>query len=184
MKHYHLSLRRISKNYQNVHKRTQLATLAATLLLSFYEVWNSDHDKWCKHMWGARAIFRELPLVKKTQDMLALKRAMRSQGQPYGSQGYNNFTDDPASLFSMDDVDPGLVAHITGQPVVAFAGASEDGLDQGLRAGHNHTHSTPRPSTREYTERDVKDYESLTDLFWWFCKMDIYQSVLGGTRLL
>ena len=34
------------------------------------------------------------------------------------------------------------------------------------------------------TERDVSNYENLRDLFWWYCKMDVYQSILGGTPLL
>jgi hypothetical protein len=38
--------------------------------------------------------------------------------------------------------------------------------------------------TREYTERDLEIYETQRDLFWWYCKQDAYQSILGGGRLL
>ena len=37
---------------------------------------------------------------------------------------------------------------------------------------------------RGVTERDVETYEQLRDLYWWYCKMDVYQSFLGGTRPL
>lgn len=39
-------------------------------------------------------------------------------------------------------------------------------------------------SPGKITEKDIDLYETLSDLFWWYCKMDVYQSVLGGTTLL
>lgn len=35
-----------------------------------------------------------------------------------------------------------------------------------------------------YTEKDIATYETQQDLFWWYCKNDAYQSMLGGGRLL
>ncbi|KAK4678072.1 hypothetical protein QC764_304320 [Podospora pseudoanserina] len=147
MKHYHLSLRRIAKNYQSPTRRIQPATLAATLLLGFYEVWNSDHDKWCKHMWGARAILKELPLRQMTRDILTLKRRQREQARR------NHQCDE----FCFDS------------------------------RHHEQKDDWPEPDT-EFIEsltglkRDVEKYEQIRDLYWWYCKMDIYQSFLGGTR--
>ena len=34
------------------------------------------------------------------------------------------------------------------------------------------------------TDRDIENYDMLRDLFWWYAKMDVYQSMLGGTELL
>jgi hypothetical protein len=174
MKHYHLSLRRVAKNYQSPSKRTQPATLAATLLLGFYEVWNSDHEKWCRHMWGARAIIRELPLREMTREVLALKRKRRQRQLEQLSQHQCD-----GSCFSLhaglesdlEEIDANLIAQITGQ-----------GVNYG-DPGYVLNDQAPR-SSRRYTERDIETYESLSDLYWWFCKMDVYQSVLGGTRPL
>jgi hypothetical protein len=178
MKHYHLSLRRVAKNYQSPTKRTETATLAATLLLGFYEVWNSDHEKWCRHMWGARAIIRELPLREMTKEVLALKRARRQRQLEQLSQHQCD-----GSCFSLHaglesdlfEIDPNLIAQLTGQ-----------GVDYG-DPGYVVDDQARRPSQR-YTERDIETYESLyeslSDLYWWFCKMDVYQSILGGTRPL
>jgi hypothetical protein len=170
MKHYHLSLRRIAKNYQSVTRRTQPATLAATLLLGFYEVWNSDHEKWCKHMWGARAIFREIPLHEMTWGVRALKRLKRRSRQQElfneANQGYGQPLD-PSNMVrdgDVDEIDCELISQLTGRPVT-FA-------------------SPPHSTSGRYTERDVENFERLSDLFWWYCKMDVYQSVLGGTKLL
>ncbi|KAK5651568.1 hypothetical protein OQA88_11933 [Cercophora sp. LCS_1] len=172
MKHYHLSLRRVAKNYQSPTKRTQPATLAATLLLGFYEVWNSDHEKWCKHMWGARAIIRELPLREMTREILALKREKRQREME--AQSKHQCDGSCFSLHSgmeagLDDIDLGLISQLTGQAV-----------NYG-ESGHV-LNGSPEKQARRYTERDIETYESLSDLYWWFCKMDIYQSFLGGTR--
>ena len=34
--------------------------------------------------------------------------------------------------------------------------------------------------TKVYTEKDLEIYETQRDLFWWYCKQDVYQSLLGG----
>lgn len=183
MKHYHLSLRRIAKNYQSATRRTQPATLAATLLLGFYEVWNSDHDKWCKHMWGARAIIKEIPMRDMTKAIMSLKRSRRQgvreareqrrQRQQHGG-GYGDPFDDEGEMVEADltDVNAGLVSQIAGQTV------TYDDF------GHVLNDDGHRRSPKRYTERDIETYEHLSDLYWWYCKMDVYQSILGGTKLL
>ncbi|KAK0735885.1 hypothetical protein B0T21DRAFT_194030 [Apiosordaria backusii] len=169
MKHYHLSLRRLAKNYQSPTRRTQAATLAATLLLGFYEVWNSDHDKWCKHMWGARAILKELPLRRMTRDILALKRRQREQARR--NHQCNEHCFDSHHHEAKDDwpePDTEFITQLTGLPVDYGGG---DGYILGDESRIN-----------KITERDIERYEQLRDLYWWYCKMDIYQSFLGGTR--
>ncbi|KAK4181889.1 hypothetical protein QBC36DRAFT_174317 [Triangularia setosa] len=169
MKHYHLSLRRIAKNYQSPTRRTQPATLAATLLLGFYEVWNSDHDKWCKHMWGARAILKELPLRQMTRDILALKRRQREQARRnhrcnedcFDSHHHEAKNDWP-------EPDTEFITQLTGLQV-DYGGGDGYIIDD-------------EPRLNRITERDIERYEQLRDLYWWYCKMDIYQSFLGGTR--
>jgi hypothetical protein len=34
------------------------------------------------------------------------------------------------------------------------------------------------------SDKEIERYDIICDLFWWYCKMDVYQSILGGTRLL
>jgi hypothetical protein len=174
MKHYHLSLRRLAKNYQSHHRRTQPATLAATLLLGFYEVWNSDHDKWCKHMWGARAILRELPLRRMQREVLAYHRRKREERfvshrcseQCYASHHAEQLLGAAGDRDS-GEVDVQLIEQITGHKVdYSLSENSSGGSGGGL------------------TERDVEQFENLRDLYWWFCKMDVYQSFLGGTKPL
>lgn len=179
MKHYHLSLRRIARNYQSPSRRVQPATLAATMLLGFYEVWNSDHDKWCKHMWGARAILKEIPLREMTKKMIALKRNRR---QSLYRSGLEHDPSPPEDAIvtdkDIDQVDSGLVAQLSGLPV----GYDRD--DDINSSAFHHGQSTSYTTPDTYTEKDIKTYHIFSDLFWWYAKMDVYQSILGGTRLL
>ena len=178
MKHYHLSLRRIAKNYNNPNRRAQPATLAASLLLGFYEVWNSDHDKWCKHMWGARAVIREVPLQRMTRDLLAIKRkrarmlheeSVRQQDDGF----YYELPEHDIDWMEgdMDRMDTDFISELTGR-VVNYG-------DAGLVREMDQV-----PPPRTYTRRDIETYQHTVDLFWWYCKQDVYQSFLGGTRLL
>jgi hypothetical protein len=170
MKHYHLSLRRIAKNYQSPNRRTQPATLAATLLLGFYEVWNSDHDKWCKHMWGARAILRELDLGRTMREVLAVRRRKREEKLRAHHCSEMCFATHGDLYSDPGDVDTELIYQLTGQRV---------NYDTGSGYVVDDAHRPPRLS-----ERDMERFEQLRDLYWWYCKMDVYQSFLGGTRLL
>ncbi|KAK1779139.1 hypothetical protein QBC45DRAFT_326623 [Copromyces sp. CBS 386.78] len=169
MKHYHLSLRRIARNYQSASRRTQPATLAATLLLGYYEVWNSDHDKWCRHMWGARAILKEIPLSKMTKEIFAHQRERRQAGlvgHPW-----------------MDHPDPTATAGDPLDPDLTLYEVDTELISQLM--GRKVTYDDPEVASkkRPYTEKDIETYQQLRDLYWWYCKMDVYQSILGGTRL-
>ncbi|KAI1075044.1 hypothetical protein F5B20DRAFT_398442 [Whalleya microplaca] len=175
-KHYHLALKRIARNASRPLRRAQPANLAATLVLSFYEVWNSDHDKWSRHLLGARLIIKEIPFAEMTRSMMGLKLRERLR-ELHQSQmdGYGLFTsyEEPKPLHKdWDLIDVPLLSVITGRDV------SYD--DLGMVPEEQSSHRT---SKQKFTEKDMETYEHLSDLFWWYCKMDVYQSILGGTRL-
>ncbi|KAK2063654.1 hypothetical protein LY76DRAFT_184456 [Colletotrichum caudatum] len=167
MKHYHLAIRRIAKNLRSPKRRTQPATLAASLLLGYFEVWNSDHTKWCNHLFGSRLSIREVPFRQMTKNILPLKRARRALLQENKSRQpldpfYKGHDNTHMTSHDLDDLDLGLLSRITNQHV-----SYED---------------DEPPMNSYYTDRDIEHYEHLRDLYWWYCKMDVYQSVLGGGK--
>ncbi|KJZ79919.1 hypothetical protein HIM_00633 [Hirsutella minnesotensis 3608] len=156
LRHYHWSIRRIAKNVRNPLRRTKLSTLAATLLLAYFEVWSSDHTKWCSHLVGARLLFREIALKDMSRVCLPAKK-MR-------------WTCRGGSGKIQSDIDYQLLSVITGLSVSAE--------DYGLREGQ------PLDERCLFvTDKDLEQYDTLRDLFWWYAKMDVYQSILGGTKL-
>lgn len=163
-------------------RRIQPANLAATLLLAFYEVWNSDHEKWSKHLLGARWIIKEIPLAEMTRSIMAMKieerhrREQANQFQSHGGfAGPNHQEDEDSTVLykDWDEIDVEFLKAITGKDI---------SLEE-LGMAPDEASAFYRPK-KKLTTRDLETYEKLSDLFWWYAKMDVYQSVLGGTRLL
>ena len=45
--------------------------------------------------------------------------------------------------------------------------------------------AAPMPqSTKPVSQKEIDDYEAHCDLFWWYAKQDMYQSIISGNRLL
>lgn len=169
--HYELCIRRSSKNYQSPSRRADPATLAATLLLGFHEVWSSNHEKWCTHMIGARQLIKETPFSEMSRQILAIHQQRRQQWVE--KQVQNPFSEILPQLNNVNhelaEVDLGLVSRLSGNPVRFI-----DSLAS----------STRESGPRRCTERDIENFEHMMDLYWWFCKMDVYQSTLGASKLL
>ncbi|KAK7927949.1 hypothetical protein PG985_004947 [Apiospora marii] len=195
LKHYHLSLRRVARNIGRPGRRNQPSNLAATLLLAYYEVWNSDHEKWSKHLLGARWIIKDIPFRHMTRSVMIMKRrsrqrakAQNSQRQSSTSMGYGEPTatfgdyDDlfnppqeevNSSYSNWDQLDAQLLTEITGKHTTI------DELGMGSETPPSHKSAY----RNNVTEKDVEEFEKLSDLYWWYCKMDVYQHILGGTNM-
>lgn len=169
--HYGLCLKRLAKYYESPAKRSQPAVLAASLLLAFYEVWISNHEKWCTHMIGARHIIHETPFRQMSRHVWYVHQQRYLQWIELQEQNpFADFMPQGAHPgHELAEVDLGLVRSLTGRPVYFMEGP--DATDR-------------QSKPRNCTERDLENYEHLADLYWWFCKMDVYQATLGGSKLL
>ena len=171
LKHYHLALRRVARNLKTSTRSVDAATLATTLLLAYFEVWSADHNKWCNHLYGARRLFSGIPLREMSRVCLPAKEMNYRHKEGYHTgetHGPNGSCTEPTCQRC---INYDLLSSITGSRVTP--GDYSLGGDQILDDACFFT-----------TERDLAKYENLRDLFWWYCKMDVYQSILGGTRLL
>lgn len=167
MKHYSIALRRIAKCVRIPAKRRHPATLAATLLLGYYEVWNGDHNTWCNHLYGARILIDEMQLRDMSKRCLPRKVWKDRQIilKKMGLYESSAIPKDPNQL------DFNFLSTLSGYHMhAADYGLTEDQI---LNA--------PKSGT---TDRDLRDYDDVRDLVWWYCKMDVYQGILGGTPLL
>lgn len=178
LKHYAISLRRVAKSVGLPHRRGQPATLAAAMLLAFYECWCADHQKWSNHLLGARVLLREINFAGMTKYIKSVKLQERQQEQARNyqalQQGLGGFPDDMSRYQAYsEDVDENIVSMLMGKKV------RYDQYGQILE-----DNTTDYEGSRTYTQRELDQYEVHRDLFWWYCKMDVYQSILGGGRLL
>lgn len=170
LKHYHLALRKVKKTIKGVSGRANAGILAATLLLGYFEVWSSDHEKWCKHLLGSRLVLKEIRFPEMTRAYLSARRTKREKleemvgqrmGNPFAAQ--EEAPED--ELYRLQDPDLAFVSQICGTRLAFEPQSSAESI-----------------SILSYNDKDIEKYEQLADLFWWYCKMDTYQSVLSGTK--
>jgi hypothetical protein len=185
LKHYHLALRRVARQVSLPAKRGEVATLAATLLLGLWEVMATEHSKWNSHLLGARQLLDEYDfagMTKRIKQLRIYKDTQRRQWHrpesdasvaPMQSDSVRKVAEE-ASFASIQDIDEDLVGIFMGQAI----------RYDGLGVVKIETDDPAGGVEPELTRHDVEDYEVRRDLFWWFAKQDMYQSLLSGNRLL
>ena len=183
LKHYHYALRRVARAVGLPSRRHEIATFAATLLLGFYEVMTAEHSKWNSHLAGARQLAMEIDFAGMTKRIKAMKQrselnrksqyyeSLNGPGYPPYYNGYNHHED--LNLEQDKDIDESLVSTIMGMTV--RYGELGHVVDESGAAN---------PGTKPLTAKDLETYRIQSDLFWWYCKQDCYQSIVSGNRLL
>lgn len=171
MQHYAWALKRIHSCVasQNPKKRLQVTTIAASMLLGFYEIMTADHMKWNMHLAGAKQLFVETDFAGMTRQYRQLKREKAAHDQIQRRRNsfsaYLNREEDFEDHFN--DVDEQLISTLVGREVryeaQGYVEAAEARLPPKL---------------------DLSNFEILKDLFWWYCKQDAYQSIVSGNPLL
>lgn len=166
LKHYHLAIRKLAKDVGSTTRRKQLATLATTLLLGYYEVMSGDHSKWCDHLLGSHQLLKQIDFAGMTKHLWRKRRDSRIANDSTAMVQHPN-----DSLSTQDDIDEKLVSELMGKTIryAEFGEVSED-LD-------------PRkPKRKSYTDQELSMYETQRDLFWWFLKQDSLQSLLSQNK--
>ena len=182
LKHYHYALRRISKALVKKEQRRDVATLAATLLLGFYEVTTAEHNKWNSHLSGARELITEIDfagMAKRIETQRCRQEEAESRYQQHNSlnNGYGQLytrrlSDDFPSKYDRQ-LDENLISTIMGwQTNYNQYGQIIDDEEPAIK------------SEAPLTPKEIEVFEVQCDLFWWYAKQDMYQSILSGNRLL
>jgi hypothetical protein len=172
MKHYAWALKRIHNcvSSRDSKKRLRATTIAASMLLGFYEVMTADHMKWNTHLAGAKQLFVETDFAGMTRQYRQLKREKMARDQIQLRRNsistFFNREEDIPNQFN--DVDEAMISNFVGREV-----RYED------PRGYVETEQTRIPQ-----ELDLSNFEILKDLFWWYCKQDAYQSIVSGNPLL
>ena len=160
MKHYTYSIKRIHNSVGKRNKRHLTTTLAATLLLAFYEVMTADHSKWCWHLRGASLLIKETDFRRMAYRYKVQEAEMQAQEDylTYGDTRTNRRGSTSPLI-----VDNGLLNRIVGKDI----------------------HWRP-PSNGAHAEEqfDAEKFQIYQALFWWYARQDTYQSIISGNRLL
>lgn len=170
IRHYAWALKRIHScvSSQNPKKRLQVTTIAASMLLGFYEIMTADHMKWNAHLAGARQLFLETDFAAMNRQYRQLKRekmARDSVQRRNSISAYFNREEELNDQFY--DVDESLISNFVGHEVRYD--------DHGF---------IETPQSRIPPSLDLSNFAILKDLFWWYCTQDAYQSIVSGNPLL
>ncbi|KAI5807895.1 hypothetical protein DFH27DRAFT_478885 [Peziza echinospora] len=167
--HYHIALRRLGKSIADEKKRGHVATLAATLILAYYETMAAEHEKWASHIHGAKQLLREIDFDGLTQGLEAMEHERRLR-EMYPEPSMRNqriklrTARRQGDRAVVHDVDDSLTSMIMGNR------APKRDRGKGKRSC--------APSRKE-----LETYQLQSDLFWWYVKMDVYQSFLSGNNV-
>ena len=169
MQHYAWALKRVHNCVGNEKKRYKLTTIAASMLLGFYEVMTADHMKWNMHLSGSRQLFVETDFVTMAQQFRQMK-ADRTARRQAGKRKYSS----PPHLRAQDeildqiyDIDDNVVSQMAGKEV------RYDGCGRIVS-----------PNSKMPPGLDLSNFEILKDMYWWYLKQDVYQSIVSGNPLL
>lgn len=159
-------------------KRLSIPTLATALLLAFYEVWTAEHTKWSTHLVGAAQLLAELDFRSLTREARRLLAAQAAEDRYFtdkNPQIVNNQQHFEEGLRAKDlKPNEDLVSTIVGKQVsyddfgmvVEDIGASKDSR------------------SRLSIDFDLRSFETLQDLYWWYCRHDMWQSCVSGNPLM
>jgi hypothetical protein len=176
-KHYAYSLKRLGRVLGHPNKRHSIPTLATALLLAFYEVWTAEHTKWSTHLVGAAQLLTELDFRSLTRESRRLKAAktVEERRYPHQNPGVILDQDESQETLQKKDLKPdeNLVSTIIGKQV------SYD--DFGMIIEDNGARQDAKTKLSGF---DVKSFETLQDLYWWYCRHDMWQSCVSGNPLM
>ncbi|KAF2725955.1 hypothetical protein K431DRAFT_280682 [Polychaeton citri CBS 116435] len=167
LQHYAWALKRVHHCVGHPKKRLQPATIAASMLLGFYEIMGAEHNKWNSHLSGAKQLIAETNyrgMAAQVRRMKAEKASRVGLGRRQ-RRGSESPMEQDAQLDEILDVDERLISYLAGHEV-------------GL-AGHEPSGGASIPPSL-----DLSKYETLRDLHWWYCKQDCFQSLVSGNPLL
>lgn len=169
--HYHIALRRLGRSIADDRKRGHVATLAATLILAYYETMAAEHEKWASHIHGAKQLLQEIDFVELTRgvEFLEDERALREQ---YPESEMRN-----QRLMMLRAARRQRDAYVVNDNLT--------GLTMGNKSGRKDTGTGKGKGKRTtYSKKELETCQLQSDLFWWYVKMDCYQSVLSGNPLI
>lgn len=172
-KHYAYSLKKVRRAVAAQEKRHLVTTLAATLLIGFYEVMTAAHLSWSTLLVGAKQLIVEVNFIDLTKRLRAwkIRRAMERQHMQAGYTQAYGLADAPSlpedsCLSRFEDIDLDLLRTFIGTklPYDAFADSE-----------------SPQET---FTLTQLSECEVLQDLYWWYCRQDVIHALISGNHLL
>ena len=176
MKHYEFALKRVSKCVSIPSKRATISTLAATLLLGHFEIISGEHTKWNSHLAGARQLLFEVDFKGMTKRIIDEKARLASNtnvdwSRPFVNAQFQSYGEELPWVPEPNSIDEGILSQMTGTKIKYDRHGSV--VDE-----------SKSTSKSPLSEKEMDNYQTYRDLFWFFTKLDMIQSFIRGRRTL
>lgn len=175
-KHYAYAIKRIHHCVGNPKKKLLPTTLAATLLLGFYEVMVADHLKWSSHLAGAKQLIVEIPFRRITREMRKRRAEQAVQDNDWGLHFPDQTLQARNPNLTFKDLTPAIDENL----VSTLIGRKQNYDDY----GHVVDEASRSQEDKLPQDLDLTKYEMYQDLFWWYARQDVYQAIVSGNKLL
>lgn len=168
LKHYAYSLKKVRLAMARPGKRREITTLAATLILGFYEMLTASHHNWTTLLKGAYQLVKEIDfsgMIRSAATLCdELKGGKVASACLLGQSSDLLECSTRSFLANFQTVDETLLSAIAGRDVHYERG---HGLGESLK----------------HTTAELARFEILQDLYWWYFKQDVIYGIMGGTHL-
>lgn len=130
-------------------------------------------------MGGSAQLIREIDFASTTRDLRAYRRKVCAERRQAASSGlwpgsyfYDSgiHEDDPFAE-KENSVDMGLIGSIMGRAINYDEFGQVD----------DEKSNVPK---RHFTRKDIENFRIQCDLYWWYIKQDIIQTLISGNKLL
>lgn len=176
-KHYAYALKRIHHCVGHPKKRHLVTTFAASLLLGYYEVVTADHLKWSSHLIGASQLVQEIDYVGMTKEYRRVEAERGGYDRQFAFENPDMLLNPRQLGSSSRDSSLAIDEELVGTLIGKKLRYDEFGRVLDESDTRRTSNSLPEPL-------DTTKYELYQDLFWWYCRQDVYRSVLSGNKLL
>lgn len=178
IKHFTYAVRRVGKLLGLPQRRHEITTLATIMLLAYYEVVAGDHSRWNLHLSGAAKLIMEHDYAGLTRAARQMRTGAKARLNQWTAQfalteeNYARVAGIPLTLLNDTawEVDQAFISRLLGARV---------DYDRQVQPNFSLRATTPILS-----EKDIEDFKTKMSLRWWYCKQDVFQSMVSGDRPL
>ena len=182
IQYYHRGLLSVGKAVADVKQRGMVVTLAATMLLGFWEVMAAEHNKWNSHLLGARQLLVEADFVALSS---RIRECQFAAAKATPQRECDNLDPGYVDLQCQDQSLTSNVQELLMTETLADILTGQKGRYQRVRSAVDvNAAGLPGTTRHAQTPEAIKDDELRLDLVWWFLKQDLYQSILSQNPLL
>jgi hypothetical protein len=139
----------------------------------------AEHSKWSSHVAGAAQLIQDIDFRGITREVRAMRARVRARrNAAFQSGGWSDFdrsflegvSEEDPFADKESDIDEDLISALVGRAI------QYDEIGQ--------VEPDKRKPNLSFTAKDIENFRIQCDLYWLYCKQDLFRSIISGNHLL